>query len=355
MRRGWLGVGATAVLVTLGCGGPSPRGADGGRDAPSNNQSDTTEAALDTASATPIDGDSGTASIDSDARADKATPSDTSPVADAGSETSAADPGSHDASGERSTSVDVGPDSSDIQLPDAASDTFSDSDASGACASDPNGTRFVDHALGTDDHAHGNGPGPCAFRTLTYAIGQASAQISLSAQDTYQGGVAGETLPFLLTGNQSLLCNGATLTYDMGQSTYDGIVDFAGTRNGMTGCLVDGQGLGGYCLVVNATAADVTHPHFITGSTVTGCGNIGIIVPNSFNGLIIANNTFTLNAVTVVLKGAHTNVSIVDNTFVANRDDIVCQDIAPGVSGSGNVGDGVDITCFNCGGCPFGP
>jgi hypothetical protein len=314
----------TAVLVTLGCGGQRAPGTDGGRDIPSNTQFDTAETPVDTVNATPTD---------------------------VGVETPSRDV---DASAEENKPVDVGADSNH-QVSDASSDALSSADATDGCALDPNGTRFVDHALGTDDHTHGNGPGRCAFRTLTYALGQASDQISLSAQDTYQGGVAGETLPFLLTGNQNLLCNGATLTYDLGQSTYDGIVDFAGTRNGMTGCHVDGQNLGGYCLVVNATAAEVTRPHVVTGSTVTGCGNVAIIVPNSFNNVIISSNTFTLDATTVYIRGSHTNVRIVNNIFVGNRADIQCDDTEPGVSGSGNVSDGGDVICSGCGGCPFGP
>ena len=195
--------------------------------------------------------------------------------------------------------MDVAAESSDGGMSDASAD----SDVSDVCASDSTGTRFVDHALGTDDTAHGNRPGRCAFRTLTYALAHASDQISLSAQDTYKGGVDGETLPFLLTGQQGLACNGATLANEEDQGTYDGIAQFAGTRNAVTGRHFDGRRFGGYCLVVNATAADVARPHAVTGSSFTGCDNVAIVVPNSFNNVAISGNTFTLNLRVGVLRG----------------------------------------------------
>ena len=44
------------------------------------------------------------------------------------------------------------------------------------------------------------GRAPAPTRRLTYALTKAPGEISLSAADTYQGDVAGETLPFLLSG-----------------------------------------------------------------------------------------------------------------------------------------------------------
>jgi len=215
------------------------------------------------------------------------------------------------------------------------------------------GTQFVDHALGTDDGTHGGGPGACAYKTLTYALKKAPAEISLSAADTYQGGVAGEKLPFLLLGQQTLSCNGASLENDADMGTYDGIVQFAGTRNSVTGCNFDGGKWGGYCLVVNASAANSSAPHVITKSSFTGCDNVTIVVPSGFDHVSITQNSFTLDFACIYLVGTHSDVRIADNTFVGTNTDVMCDDAAPGVTGSGNVRGGGVISCSMCGGCPF--
>jgi parallel beta-helix repeat protein len=222
-----------------------------------------------------------------------------------------------------------------------------------SCVPAASGTRFVDHAMGTDDAAHGGGTGRCAYKTLTYALAHAPDDVALLAQDTYQGGVAGEALPFLLTGHQTLTCNGAQLQNETTMGTYAGIVQFAGTHNAVTGCNFNGGDQGGYCLIVNASAADLTKPHVVTQSTFTKCDNVTLVVPAGFDGVTISKNTFTLNFASIYLAGAHTNISVVDNTFVGNSKDVMCDDAAPGVTGSGNVRGGGAIACSVCGGCPF--
>jgi Right handed beta helix region len=215
------------------------------------------------------------------------------------------------------------------------------------------GTRFVDHALGTDDEMHGGGTGPCAYKTLTYALKKAPGEISLSSADTYKGGVAGEKLPFLLLGQQTLSCNGASLENDADMGTYDGIVQFAGTRNAASGCNFDGGKWGGYCLVVNATAATASAPHVITKNSFTGCDNVTIVVPSGFDHVTITQNSFTLDFACIYPMGAHSDITIANNTFVGTNTDVVCDDAAPGVTGSGNVRGGGAIACSTCGGCPF--
>jgi hypothetical protein len=215
------------------------------------------------------------------------------------------------------------------------------------------GTRFVDHALGTDDEMHGAGTGSCAYKTLTYALKKSPGEIALAAADTYQGGVAGEKLPFLLLGQQTLSCNGASLLNDADMGTYDGIVQFAGTRNAATGCNFDGGKWGGYCLVVNASGASSSAPHVITKSSFTGCGNVTIVVPSGFDHVTISQNSFTLDFACIYLMGTHSDIRITDNTFVGTNTDVMCDNAAPGVTGSGNVRGGGGIACTMCGGCPF--
>jgi hypothetical protein len=51
--------------------------------------------------------------------------------------------------------------------------------------------------------------------------------------------------------------------------------------------------------------------------------------------------------------GSHADILIADNTFVGTDTDVLCDDAAPGVTGSGNVRGGGTISCTTCGGCPF--
>jgi parallel beta-helix repeat protein len=215
------------------------------------------------------------------------------------------------------------------------------------------GTRYVDHAAGTDDGVHGGGPGACAFKTLTYAISKAPGEISLSAADTYQGDVAGESLPFLLQGKQTLTCNGATLASSTAMGTYDGIVQFAGTANGVTGCSFNGEKFGGYCLLVNTSAASSAAPHTITQSTFTGCDNVTIVVGSGFDNVSITNNVFTLDFDCIYVMGSPSDVNVSNNTFVGTTTDVLCGGADPGVTGSGNSRGGGTIVCTTCGNCPF--
>ncbi|HSY40017.1 MAG TPA: hypothetical protein VLA79_10835 [Polyangia bacterium] len=211
----------------------------------------------------------------------------------------------------------------------------------------------MDHAAGTDDSLHGGGPGACAFKTLTYAISKAPGEISLSAADTYQGDVAGESLPFLLQGKQKLTCNGATLANSTAMGTYDGIVQFAGTANGVTGCTFNGEKFGGYCLLVNTSAASSVAPHTITQSTFTGCDNGTIVVGSGFDHVSITNNSFTLDFDCIDVMGSPSDVNVSNNTFVGTTNDVVCAGADPGVTGSGNTRGGGTIVCTACGNCPF--
>ena len=165
--------------------------------------------------------------------------------------------------------------------------------------------------------------------------------------------MAGETLPFLLVGQQTLSCNGASLANEADMGTYDGIVQFAGTRNAATNCNFEGGEMGGYCLVVNASAASSDAPHVIANNAFTDCDNVTIAVPDGFNHLHITQNSFTLNFACIYLMGSHSDIQIVDNTFVGNDTDVLCDDAAPGVAGWGNVRGGGAISCSACGGCPF--
>jgi hypothetical protein len=187
---------------------------------------------------------------------------------------------------------------------------------------------------------------------LTYALTKAPAEVSLSGADTYQGGTAGETVPFLLQGKQTLTCNGATLANSATMGTYNGIVQFAGSANGATGCSFNGEQLGGYCLLVNTSGTSAT-PHTIAQNTFTGCGNVTLVVASGFDHVSITGNSFTLDYDCIDIMGAPTDVKISGNTFTGTTTDIICAGAAPGVTGSGNMRGGGSPVCNTCTNCPF--
>jgi hypothetical protein len=219
----------------------------------------------------------------------------------------------------------------------------------------PNAIAYVDHSLGTNDLVHGGGPGACAYRTLTYALNHATGLISL-ATDTYQGGVAGETVPFLLTNVQGIVCDGsgtqATLMAAATSGSYDGVVQLAGEANTVQGCIIDGADEGGYCLVVSSSAA--TAPHTVTGCEVTHCANVAVNIAPGVSNVTLASNKFVLNGLSVYWTGDHAADTLTDNTFTADtNNDVYCDDASPGIVGSGNIRGGGPILCENCAGCPF--
>jgi hypothetical protein len=224
------------------------------------------------------------------------------------------------------------------------------------CGAPADAIHYVDHAQGTDDPQHGGGPGACAYRTLTYALTQATGEIAL-APDTYQGDIAGETLPFLLTGHQSLTCDAfgtkATLHIQPNQGTYDGVVQLAGTGNTVKGCVIDGGAFGGFCAVVSASAAPGSQ-HTITESRFTNCDNVALQVAPNASNIVISHNEFELGFLSILWNGDHASASITDNTFTANLgNDVYCETPSPGITGSGNVRGGGAILCEGCANCSF--
>src|SRR5262249_34695920 len=127
----------------------------------------------------------------------------------------------------------------------------------GKCVAAPSATHYVDHANGTNDTEHGGGTGTCAYKTLAYALSQATGTISLVAGDTFQNAVGGEATPFALTGSQKLVCNGATFTTPMNMSFTSGLINLQGTNNSVSGCNFVGAGLNvtgnGSCMIVKSS------------------------------------------------------------------------------------------------------
>jgi hypothetical protein len=169
-------------------------------------------------------------------------------------------------------------------------------------------------------------------------------------------------LPIRLTGMQQLFCNGSVLENAADQGTYEGIVQFTGMQNGVTSCLFEGLGLGGYLLSVNSVA-EPDGTHFVVDTSFNHGGNVAVWVGPDGDNLAIQANFFVSNNVSIQASGSHANVRIDDNIFTADglgSYDVVCDDVEPGITGSSNTwasntGDNGPITCGVCGGCPFGP
>jgi hypothetical protein len=224
------------------------------------------------------------------------------------------------------------------------------------CSSGGNPDRWVDRQMGTDDEVHGGSVGVCAFRTLAYALAHSTVGINLNGADTYQGGVDGVTLPIVLTGTQQLDCGGGVLENAAEEGTYEGIVQFAGTQNGVTDCLFEGLGWGGYLLNVNSSG-DPRERHVVGDTEFDHAGNVAIWVAPGADNLDIESNIFSMNNVSILAGGSHANLQIAANTFSGGGGgyDVVCDDVEPGITGASNTRDGGAITCGVCGSCPFGP
>lgn len=225
-------------------------------------------------------------------------------------------------------------------------------DATGMCVCVPtgDGPRFVDPVNGVDDDQHGAGSGSCAYATLTYAIEQSPRRIRLAAGE--YSAATGETLPFVLTGNQRLSCydeaaeDVAVLLGDGAYNTTSATVVFEGGRNELEGCGVDGAGTAEHAVLVVGAPED--EGHWI------GYGNIrnadaGVSIIDAGNQLTIMESDVHDNATAGLSFGAGKAGSIETNTFSANGTDIICADASPGVQGNGNGGP----TCTGCQNCPF--
>jgi len=223
-----------------------------------------------------------------------------------------------------------------------------DAQASCGCSNpDPTAPHYVDPVNGTDDTAHGGGPGACAYQTLTFALTEAQRDIHLFPA-TYSAN-NGETLPFTLGDDQHVICdevsgNRATL---LGKgffpSSSSGVISMSGDHSGVTGCTIVGTGTPTYC--INALANGT----LIEDSDVSGCLN------GTRYGTTIRNNRFHNNSLSgVFLQTPFGNVTITNNSFESNGTDIHCNEATPAATGSGNVGpNNTPPSCDGCSACPF--
>jgi hypothetical protein len=213
---------------------------------------------------------------------------------------------------------------------------------------------YVDPVAGTDSPMFGGGPGPCAYRTVTYALTQPSRMIMLPS-GTYSPST-GEKLPFVLHGEQELFCLSTTSVLS-GKGRYapgaiDATVVFEGYLNKISSCALDGAGQPGVCLEI-ATNGSVTSAHSVFGADFGHCGDAAIQVDLGVGRVDISTSRIHDNAVGVLAAGANTGVDIFSNKFLMNGVDIACRNDDPGVTGDLNTNAGNYATCETCANCPF--
>lgn len=222
---------------------------------------------------------------------------------------------------------------------------------------------FVDPTSGVDDQDHGTAYGACAYKTLTYALTQATGEIALQTA-TYAKNT-GETPPFVLQGAQKLLCKHQTAGRAKleGKETFGSIktvVAMTGGENLLSDCIVDGQGaaVNGYCIDVTASGTSNAAPNRIKNTEVTNCGNGNAIqVENGISYLVLeGSNVHDNGAGTGIFwTGTTTGGNMLNNAFTNNGVDVWCSSANVGLNGTGNKGlDGGGIaTCNVCAGCFF--
>jgi hypothetical protein len=224
------------------------------------------------------------------------------------------------------------------------------------CSAGGSDRRFVDHARGRDTGANGLAPGACAYRTLSYALLNATGEIVL-APGTYPGGVPGEADPYYLTGNQTIRGDDTDVSRVVftprGSSGWGIAIYLAGTRNGVSHCTFEGPGGQGLMGIRMASEpASVTDPHFVKSNVFRG---LSMHFWGAHGDVKIENNVFRETPNNVIQWDATSTTStLLNNTFIGNASDVYCTNSpTPGLTGSGNVRGGGKPICYGCANCPF--
>jgi hypothetical protein len=218
--------------------------------------------------------------------------------------------------------------------------------------------RYVDPAAGTDDPAHGGNMGACAYRSLTYALSQATGQIML-ATATYSA-QSGEVFPIVLRGDQKIWCSfgqGPRATI-RGKGRYaplstDATFVMEGNTNEIHDCIIDGGGGSGSCVDAVASGSQAA-ANIVQNADLGDCGDVGLQVENGVAGVWLFSSKVHDNRTGVLLLGGQDRCLLNQNMFSTNGTDIVCRDSGAKVYGGFNGGEGGSKpTCQMCASCPF--
>jgi hypothetical protein len=219
---------------------------------------------------------------------------------------------------------------------------------------------YVDPVSGVDNASAGVGTGACAFRTITYALTQATAQINL-APGNYTV-ASGETFPIVLNGTQSLNGTRAAILKGNGPASAEYTVSMQGSANTINGFTLINSGLTDFTTCVQTASST---EGIVTNMDISGCP-IGLAAKTTFQ--FIGNNVHDMNNTTnmylagvLVDPGGGSMADIagqfVNNTFTistpAYNGDIACTASDEATRGSGNRDNGADVKCEGCMYCPF--
>lgn len=198
---------------------------------------------------------------------------------------------------------------------------------------------YVDPVLGFDNPNYGGGAGACAFRTVEYAVAQATGKILLS------GGTHPLTTTISLVEGQELECDADDPGVLSGQPSY--LTWHVAVRmvpnTALRHCVVQGEGNAGYCLEAAGAAT-------IENTQIDECG--GAAIRASGTGLSVVGNEFLSSGAGVFFQAAG-SATISDNIFHGSSPNVRCN-AASTIAGSGNSHADGDATCSPDCGCPMG-
>jgi hypothetical protein len=212
-------------------------------------------------------------------------------------------------------------------------------------ASDP---VYVDPANGTDDANHGAGPGTCAYRTIGYALLNASGTINLLNSGNYSN----EGYPLTINAGQVLQCDPTS----SGTRAQLGSIKMNGNGAQLLNCDVSTPSTGKInCITILAGA---TGTMTISNCNIHDCGaNIssfgdGIAGNSSTSSdLILTGNTITnvLNCINGLGAGTVKNNHCTCRSTGSGGDGLnACSGV---VTGCGNSGTNCTTPCNACTGC----
>lgn len=223
---------------------------------------------------------------------------------------------------------------------------------------------FVDPTAGADDADHGTAYGACAYKTLAFALENATGEIALqTATYTPVGVDGGAAAAFRLQGAQKLLCKHQTagrarLSGKGVFGTVQTVVAMTGGDNALIDCVVDGQGptVPGYCIDVTASGTAAA-PHRVKNTEITNCGNGSAInVEQDISYVVLeGSNIHDHGGTGIFWIGNTAGGDMTNNVFTNNGTDVQCQTANPGLTGTGNTkgGGGNIATCVGCSKCFF--
>ena len=189
------------------------------------------------------------------------------------------------------------------------------------CAAPSGNQAFVDNVHGTDDTMHGSVGGPCAWKTVTWALAHTSSGAVLNLADGETFG-SGETFPLTVMG-QTISCgNNVTLSGSgPNASSAQYTVELSSAGSTVHGCTITPAQPDVGCATtppVGYTAVHVTgngtptNPIVIDHCVAVNSQlEIGVFVDDSKSGITISNNT--LQATNSVQVSSSELVKILDN------------------------------------------